>query len=90
LVQKAENEFVWPFDYLKYRFNDFTKVVVQVDQKADSEFSRPFAYLKLQFRDLVQIDAQEAENEFLWQINLLKHRFIELHQCRFLRRPKGS
>jgi hypothetical protein len=26
-AKNAENEFAWPFDYLKYRFTDITKVV---------------------------------------------------------------
>jgi hypothetical protein len=42
----ALNIFVWPFDSLKHRFIEFTKVVFWDLQKTDYEFSGPFTYLK--------------------------------------------
>jgi hypothetical protein len=65
-AQEAKNEFAWPFDTLKHRFVDFTKIVISDVQKAD-QFSGPFAYLKYHFRNFVQIaffNAQNLENAF--------------------------
>jgi hypothetical protein len=39
-----------------------------------------FAYLKFHLSEFVQgtfIDAQDAENEFAWPFDPLKHRFID-------------
>jgi hypothetical protein len=58
----------WPFDYLKHRFIDFTKVVFEDDQKANYDFPGSFAYTKHHLRDFIQgstFNSQVAENEFV-------------------------
>jgi hypothetical protein len=67
-----------PFDTLKYRFIDFTKVVLQDVQEANCEFSEPFAYLN-HLSDFVQVAffvSHDAENLFAWPFDISKHRFI--------------
>jgi hypothetical protein len=54
-------------------------------------FSGPFAYLKHNFSEFIQVAflvAQDAENEFVWPFDTLKHRFIVLTSL-FSKRPEG-
>jgi hypothetical protein len=52
----------------------------------DYEFSGTFAYLKHHLRNFVQVafcETQDAENEFEWTLEILKHRFIDLTKIIF-------
>jgi hypothetical protein len=76
-AQNAENVFARPFDTLKDRLFDFTRVNFQTSRRK-TEFSGQFDYLKNHFRDFVQVpflDAQEAENEFSLIFRNFKYRF---------------
>jgi hypothetical protein len=54
------------------------------------EFSGPFDYLNHHLSDFVQVPffiAQDAEIEYVWLIDPLKHRFIDF--TTFLRHSEG-
>jgi hypothetical protein len=76
-AKNVENAFDWPLDIMKHRFIDVTKVAFQDVQKAVYELSGSFAYLKHHLRDFVRrlCDSQEAENDFAWPFDIMKHRF---------------
>jgi hypothetical protein len=44
-AEDAENDFAWFFDTFKYRFIDFTKVVLKT-YRTQIVFAGPFTYLK--------------------------------------------
>jgi hypothetical protein len=46
-AQDAKNEFAWPFDNLKFRYIDFTKVFFLDVQKAVYESTGPIANLNI-------------------------------------------
>jgi hypothetical protein len=88
-AQKVENAFKYPFDIMKHRFVDITKIAFQDVHKAVYEFLGPFAYLKLNKSDFIQValfDTQGAENEYVWPLDILKTLIHRLHQSRFLGR----
>jgi hypothetical protein len=55
-------------------------------QKADFEFSGQFSYLKRHLSDFMKVtffDSGDAENEFAWPFDTLKHRFIDFTEVVF-------
>jgi hypothetical protein len=45
---------------MKYRYIDFSKVVLKDVQKADYEFKEPFDYLKYHLIDFIQVAFLDA------------------------------
>jgi hypothetical protein len=77
VVQSPENEFACPFDTLKHRFIDFNKVVFSRRPEGRISVLNPIRLLKISLSYLVEVDffyARDAENEFVWPFETLKHR----------------
>jgi hypothetical protein len=51
--EPQDTENAWPFDTLKKRFIDFSKIVFQDVQKAEYESTEPFAFLNHHLSDFI-------------------------------------
>jgi hypothetical protein len=72
------------FNTLKNLFIDFTKDVFETSKR--QVFLRAIRLFKLYVSNSSEVgffDAQDAENEFEWTLEILNHRFIDLTKVVF-------
>jgi hypothetical protein len=71
-----ENEFVWPFDTLKYRLSTSPKSFFQTPRKQIMSYQghSPTGNHLSNFAQVTFFDAQDTRNEFELRFHTLKHR----------------
>jgi exopolyphosphatase/pppGpp-phosphohydrolase len=70
-AQNVENAIEWPFEIMKLRIIDITKVEFEGVQKADYEFSGSFAHLKHHLSDFTQVVSFDAKMQKMYSYGLL-------------------